>query len=50
MAISSPGWNAVQKMKVSRVVDRIGEDWIFLTVGEAEEACLTAHKGTSLEC
>ncbi|CAN6285338.1 unnamed protein product [Urochloa humidicola] len=50
MAIASPGWNAVQKMKVSRVVDRIGEDWIFLTVGEAVEACLTEHKGTAMEC
>jgi low affinity sulfate transporter 2 len=50
MAIAGPGWNAVQKMKVSRVVDRVGEDWIFLTVGEAVEACLSAHKGTALEC
>jgi len=50
MAIAGPGWNAVQKMKVSPVVDRVGEDWIFLTVGEAVEACLSAHKGTALEC
>ncbi|WVZ55824.1 hypothetical protein U9M48_006433 [Paspalum notatum var. saurae] len=42
MAIASPGWNAVQKMKVSQVVDRVGEDWIFMTVGEAVEACLAA--------
>ena len=49
MAIASPGWKAVQKMKVSRVVDRV-EDWIFVTVGEAVEACLAAHKGTALEC
>uniref|UniRef100_A0A0A9F3I1 STAS domain-containing protein n=1 Tax=Arundo donax TaxID=35708 RepID=A0A0A9F3I1_ARUDO len=50
MAIAGPGWQAVQKMKLARVVDRIGEDWIFLTVGEAVEACVTAHKGTALEC
>lgn len=50
MAIASPGWKAVQKMKVSRVVDRVGEDWIFMTVGEAVEACQAAHKGTALEC
>ncbi|KAL6645647.1 hypothetical protein ACP70R_017255 [Stipagrostis hirtigluma subsp. patula] len=50
MAIASPGWQAIQKMKVARVIDRVGEDWIFLTVGEAVEACLTAHKGTALEC
>ncbi|XP_066356476.1 low affinity sulfate transporter 3-like isoform X2 [Miscanthus floridulus] len=50
MAIASPGWKAVQKMKVSRVVNRVGEDWIFMTVGEGVEACLAAHKGTALEC
>ncbi|KAK3148108.1 hypothetical protein QOZ80_3BG0290810 [Eleusine coracana subsp. coracana] len=50
MAIAGPGWQAVQKMKLAQVVDRLGEDWIFLTVGEAVEACLTAHKGAALEC
>lgn len=50
MAIASPGWKAVQKMKVSQVVDRVGQDWIFMTVGEAVEACLAAHKGTALAC
>lgn len=50
MVMASPGWQAVQKMKLARLVDRIGEDWIFLTVGEAVEACLSAHKSTALEC
>ncbi|TVU48074.1 hypothetical protein EJB05_07697 [Eragrostis curvula] len=50
MAIAGPGWQAVQKMKLAQVIDRLGEDWIFLTVGEAVEACLTAHKGAALEC
>ncbi|VAI08808.1 unnamed protein product [Triticum turgidum subsp. durum] len=50
MAIASPGWQAIQKMKLAHVVDRIGEDWIFLTVGEAVEGCLTAHKGSATEC
>ncbi|KAM3315208.1 hypothetical protein ACQJBY_033758 [Aegilops geniculata] len=50
MAIASPGWQAIQKMKLAHVVDRIGEEWIFLTVGEAVEGCLTAHKGNSMEC
>ena len=50
MAIASPGWQAIQKMKLAHVVDRIGEDWIFLTVGEAVEGCLTAHKGSAMEC
>ncbi|XBJ00850.1 hypothetical protein VPH35_020644 [Triticum aestivum] len=50
MAIASLGWQAIQKMKLAHVVDRIGEDLIFLTVGEAVEGCLTAHKGSAIEC
>ena len=50
MAIASPGWQAIQKMKLGHVVDRIGEDWIYLTVSEAVEGCLTAHKGSATEC
>lgn len=49
MAIASPGWQGIHKMKVARLVDGIGENWIFLTVGEAVEACL-ANKGGDLEC
>jgi hypothetical protein len=50
IAIASPGWQAIQKMKLGHVVDRIGEEWIFLTVSEAVEGCLTAHKGSATEC
>lgn len=51
MAIAGPGWQAIQKMKLAGVVDRVvGRDWIFLTVGEAVEACVTMQKGTALEC
>uniref|UniRef100_A0A0E0KA05 STAS domain-containing protein n=1 Tax=Oryza punctata TaxID=4537 RepID=A0A0E0KA05_ORYPU len=39
MAIAGPGWQAIQKMKLAGVVDQVGGDWIFLTVGEAVEAC-----------
>jgi low affinity sulfate transporter 2 len=50
MAIAGPGWQAIQKMKLGHVVDRVGEEWIFLTVSEAVEGCLTAHKGSAMEC
>jgi len=50
MAIASPGWQVIHKMKVARLVDGIGENWIFLTVGEAVEACLANKKGGDLEC
>ncbi|KAG2554084.1 low affinity sulfate transporter 3-like isoform X2 [Panicum virgatum] len=44
MAIASPGWQGIHKMKVARLVDGIGENWIFLTVGEAVEACLAIRR------
>lgn len=50
MAIASPGWQVVHKMKLARLVDGVGEEWIFLTVGEAEEACLANKAGSALEC
>lgn len=50
MAIASPGWQVIHKMKVAWLVDGIGENWIFLTVGEAVEACLANKKGGDLEC
>ncbi|RLN39593.1 low affinity sulfate transporter 3-like isoform X1 [Panicum miliaceum] len=50
MAIASPGWQVIHKMKLAQLVDGIGENWIFLTVGEAVEACLTNKKGGDLEC
>lgn len=50
MAVASPGWQVIHKMKLARLVNEIGEDWIFLTVGEAVEACLANKKGSDLEC
>ncbi|CAN6296149.1 unnamed protein product [Urochloa humidicola] len=50
MAIASPGWQVIHKMKLAQLVDGTGEAWIFLTVGEAVEACLASKKGGDLEC
>ncbi|KAI0507656.1 hypothetical protein KFK09_013783 [Dendrobium nobile] len=41
MAIVNPGWQVIYKMKLARLVERIGVSWIFLNVGEAVEACLS---------
>jgi len=49
MAIASPGWQVIHKMKLARLISGI-EDWIFLTVGEAVEACPANKKGSDLEC
>lgn len=49
LAIINPGWRVIQKMKLARVVEMIGGHWIFLTVGEAVEACL-GKKDTGSIC
>ncbi|KAJ1298386.1 hypothetical protein BS78_01G448800 [Paspalum vaginatum] len=52
MAIASLGWQVIHKMKLAQLVNGIGEDWIFLTVGKAVEAGLAIanKKGSDLEC
>lgn len=50
MAVASPGWQVIHKMKLARLINGIGEDWIFLTIGEAVEACPANNKGSDLEC
>ncbi|KAL6648646.1 hypothetical protein ACP70R_012870 [Stipagrostis hirtigluma subsp. patula] len=50
MAIAGPGWQVIHKMKLAGLVDGIRKDWIFLTVGEAVEACTANNKGSDLEC
>ncbi|ONK75508.1 uncharacterized protein A4U43_C03F17630 [Asparagus officinalis] len=47
VAIANPGLQAVHKMKLSKFVERIGEQWIFLTVSEAVEACLDFRKSNA---
>ncbi|XP_020595950.1 low affinity sulfate transporter 3-like [Phalaenopsis equestris] len=41
MAIVNPGWQVIHKMKLARLVEKIEVSWIFLTVAEAVEACLS---------
>lgn len=44
----NPGWHVIHKMKLARLVDVTAGSWIFLTVGEAVEACLGARKEDNL--
>ncbi|URD87971.1 STAS domain [Musa troglodytarum] len=39
LAMANPGWRVIHKMKLAGLVGIIGEEWIFLTVSEAVEAC-----------
>jgi len=38
----NPRWVVIWKLKVAQFVDKIGKKWVFLTVGEAVDACLSS--------
>jgi hypothetical protein len=39
LAFANPGTIVAQKLKGAGLVDKIGLEWFFLTVGEAVESC-----------
>ncbi|KAK8552231.1 hypothetical protein V6N13_120643 [Hibiscus sabdariffa] len=40
LAIVNLRWQVIHKLKLSKLVEKIGAEWIFLTVAEAVDACL----------
>ncbi|KAI3996364.1 hypothetical protein MKX01_026832 [Papaver californicum] len=50
VAIASPTWKVMHKLKLSKFVDIIGSGWIFLTVSEAVDACIGSKMVISLPC
>ncbi|KAJ0026449.1 hypothetical protein Pint_08294 [Pistacia integerrima] len=41
LAMGCPRWQVIHKLKLAKFVDRIGKGCIFLSVGEAVDACLS---------
>lgn len=39
VGLVNPGWQVINKMKLAGIVDENAGSWIFLSVGEAVEAC-----------
>ena len=39
MAFANPGSGVMQKLNDSGFVDELGQEWFFLTVGEAVQVC-----------
>lgn len=39
LVLANPGSEVMKKMNKSELIEKIGQEWIFLTVGEAVEAC-----------
>jgi sulfate transporter 2, low-affinity len=44
MAIANPSWTVIHKMKVAGLTGTIGGDWIFMTVGDAMQFCLSSKR------
>ncbi|XP_058085247.1 low affinity sulfate transporter 3 [Magnolia sinica] len=49
LAIVNPGWQVIHKLKLAKFVNKIGGEWIFLTVEEAVNACLGLDQA-SMKC
>ncbi|EXB93349.1 Sulfate transporter 3.1 [Morus notabilis] len=39
LVLANPGSEVMKKLNKSELIDKIGQEWIYLTVGEAVEAC-----------
>ncbi|KAI4307356.1 hypothetical protein L6164_030556 [Bauhinia variegata] len=46
LAMVNPRWVVIYKLKLAHFVDKIGGQWLFLTVAEAVDACLTSKVAT----
>ncbi|KAK4341424.1 hypothetical protein RND71_039925 [Anisodus tanguticus] len=40
LAIANLRWKVINKLKAAKFLDKLGKGWIFLTVGDAVDACL----------
>ncbi|KAJ4822497.1 Low affinity sulfate transporter 3 [Turnera subulata] len=45
LAIANPRWQVIHKLKLATFIERIGTRWVFFTVNEAVEACVTKLTG-----
>ncbi|XP_076889774.1 low affinity sulfate transporter 3-like [Bidens hawaiensis] len=49
LAIANPRWKVIHKLKIAGLVEKfVASDCIFLTVGEAVDACLTSKSSIGL--
>ncbi|KAK6773220.1 hypothetical protein RDI58_028458 [Solanum bulbocastanum] len=41
LTIANPRLRVINKMKTAKCFDKLGKGWIFLTIGDAIDACLS---------
>ncbi|KAL1540536.1 Low affinity sulfate transporter 3 [Salvia divinorum] len=44
LAVANPRWEMINKMKAAKFVEKMGADWIFLSVGDAVEAMASLRR------
>ncbi|KAG6786245.1 hypothetical protein POTOM_007842 [Populus tomentosa] len=50
LAIANPKWQVIHKLRLAKFIDRIGRGWIFLTVSEAVDACVSSKLTALANC
>ncbi|KAI3919989.1 hypothetical protein MKW98_001245, partial [Papaver atlanticum] len=50
VALANPSWQVINKLKLAKFVDKTGEEFVFLTVGEAVNACLESKTAIVNTC
>ncbi|KAM7252899.1 hypothetical protein ACFE04_025517 [Oxalis oulophora] len=50
LAMASPRWQVINKLKLAKFVDKIGAEWIFFNVAEAVDACIALKLGGPSSC
>ncbi|KAI3978494.1 hypothetical protein MKX01_015669, partial [Papaver californicum] len=50
VSLANPGWQVIDKLKLAKFIDKTGEESVFLTVGEAMNACLESKTANVITC
>lgn len=50
LAMANPRWQVIHRLKVAKLLDIIGGERVFLTVGEAVDACLNPKVAGGSSC
>ncbi|KAJ6709458.1 SULFATE TRANSPORTER [Salix koriyanagi] len=50
LAIANPKWQVIHKLRLAEFIDRIGREWVFLTVSEAVDACASSKLTALANC
>lgn len=48
--MANPRWQVIHRLKVAKLLDIIGGERVFLTVGEAVDACLNPKVAGGSSC